>query len=1248
MRETFVVFGDPIGAGGQGAVYKAVQTSLRRIVALKRPEGRLAGPTATPTEDTRRSMTFFQEALTIALLDHPNIVQVYDIGEDASGNPYLAMKLVRGRVWSDVLSEEARSLPATEFLARHIPILLSVAQAVAFAHSRGVVHRDLNPTQIMVGEFGEVYVMDWGLAVSWRPDLLDASKNEIADALGMTPDAIANYAAPPLDRASAPAGTRAWMAPEQTLPTALEVGPWTDTYLLGGMLYHLLTLTVPHPRNADTGERTSGPVDRASVRAPHRPVPRDLEELCSRAMAHRPADRLPDVREFVRELQAHLTGSHRRSEASRLVDAAKGRVGALDEASYEGLSAVERDLTRAIELDPDHAEAASLRDAVRTRQATAALTHGDLVLAKSVASQLPEAHPESIRLKGQIAEAVARRARQSRIQRVAVASTVALLILASGLAAFAGISSSRAAGESARALLAARDKQAAEDTANLLRRIDRQRREEGELARDYALNFPMPDGNRRMATSPAELDAPRLELVAGRAALREDRLALEREHPESRELLGLEPFEFVIGEANDVLERAETKEQFLAAYAAYLRARDLRPEAESDTETGLGLAASRAGFGTSATIHLSRAREAVGLRVGPNHPDFARAVERLASAYRENRDAPESYQKYYAESLALQEDRWIESTQGILRSWTALEESAIPSEYAATLLSVAERRHGRESIEAARALWMLARSKRLAGKHTEAWKDYREAVELLERHQPPTSSDAYTAMLEVAELLSSFAKFNDAYEYLDRAMKGIERVYGPESREMFLARRSLALVYLDDAKQISGRSIMEAVLEGQQALLGPMHPETLETESILLAALARMANQDELDELDARVEDMIARLEGRLGEKHPLAVGALSARARMHDRRERAEDSVRTLLEQRARYLRGHPEGHPLVEKCDWRLVQVLSLAKKPSEAWVPLQRLKAAAEANPEDLARRWRHLRAQVFFWCDGMGRSEESVYYLALIQKDRISIGECCSEATLNSLGTLLQMGRPLFRHQERMTILRRQIQMQELSPSDNEFDRQHIWFGLVWELERSVPASSRERLHATARVVRRLEDLFRGSGVEKRTHVAMIRGITYATTLGQLLVLVDQHHPERREEVLRAAEWMLAFTKAIDPEDRGRRTAEAARHQLAGVESSLLRLGLPELPLFQEDWRRMLPPEAQSQVTMAEIMAATDRAAPPIDWERMFPEIEDWSMAPICGDPAELEAEFHDLLDRLIASGEPGPPNFEGWD
>jgi len=198
-----------IGRGGFGEVWEAVQTSLDRVVAVKRlRRDRFQNATVSRGYTRHMEEAFRREAMTAACLEHPNIVPVHDLALDNEGAPLLAMKLVRGSQWDTLMRTDFRDMPVEGFLAKHIPILLSVAQAVAFAHSRGIVHRDIKPGQVMVGEFGEVVLMDWGLAILFDATALKGSGQRLSAMLAKDPNS-----------GTSPAGTLAFMAPEQTETT---------------------------------------------------------------------------------------------------------------------------------------------------------------------------------------------------------------------------------------------------------------------------------------------------------------------------------------------------------------------------------------------------------------------------------------------------------------------------------------------------------------------------------------------------------------------------------------------------------------------------------------------------------------------------------------------------------------------------------------------------------------------------------------------------------------------------------------------------------------------------------------------------------------------------------------------------------------------------------------------------------------------------------------------------------------------
>ncbi len=372
-----------VGEGGFGQVWEGLQESLGRVIAVKRLKSEVVEARhENPATLVHLEKTFRHEALTTATLEHPNIVPVYDLGNDEFGLPLLAMKLVRGKPWDHVLVEDRRLEPP-DFLAKHIPVLMAVAQAVAFAHSRGVVHRDIKPSQVMLGEFGEVLLMDWGLAVVFDATLAKDTPLEDSD---FTPQS---------KRVTSPAGTPSYMAPEQTNKTAEGIGPWTDIFLLCGTLYYLLTATAPHQSDDSRAAFSRAmlcEIQPPAERAPWAFIPPDLAALCMKGLRSDPPSRALSARDFISALQDYLTGAGQRGEsvelvikADRLLAKAVARGG-----EYGMLAECHTMIERALSLWPQNTEAKTLRERIIMRFALAALEGRDLRLARIQAGRLDE------------------------------------------------------------------------------------------------------------------------------------------------------------------------------------------------------------------------------------------------------------------------------------------------------------------------------------------------------------------------------------------------------------------------------------------------------------------------------------------------------------------------------------------------------------------------------------------------------------------------------------------------------------------------------------------------------------------------------------------------------------------------------------------------------------------------------------------------------------------------------------------
>src|SRR6516165_9690780 len=216
---------EEIAHGGMGVVYRCRDRALGRDLAVKVLHERYRGC----ADMVRR---FIEEAQVCGQLTHPGVVPVYGLGRLADGRPFFTMKLVEGRTLQELLA--ARATPAGE-LHRYLQVFEQMAQAVAYAHSRGVWHRDLKPLNVMVGAFGEVQVMDWGLARVLNRDSHPAA----ADSSSL--HTVRSKEAEQASQAGTVLGTPAYMAPEQARGEIDWVDQRADVFGLGAILCEILT-----------------------------------------------------------------------------------------------------------------------------------------------------------------------------------------------------------------------------------------------------------------------------------------------------------------------------------------------------------------------------------------------------------------------------------------------------------------------------------------------------------------------------------------------------------------------------------------------------------------------------------------------------------------------------------------------------------------------------------------------------------------------------------------------------------------------------------------------------------------------------------------------------------------------------------------------------------------------------------------------------------------------------------------------
>jgi len=291
-----------INRGGMGIIYQVLDKSLERPSAMK-----VALPATI--QDRESAAIFVREACLTAQLEHPNIVPVHDLGKTPGGAVYYTMKLVDGEPLNRVL-EQIRKGNA-EYRRRYdlferLTIFLKVCHAMAFAHARQIIHRDIKPENIMVGAYGEVLLMDWGLA-----KIIGTPDEETPAGTAAPADSVVSLARQYSTTSGMIKGTPAYMAPEQAAGHTDEVDFQTDIFLLGATLFHIVTLRPPYVgRTADEviARAVLGTIPNPAAVAPGEQLPEELCRIISKAMAAQKADRYATVDELSDDLSALLAG----------------------------------------------------------------------------------------------------------------------------------------------------------------------------------------------------------------------------------------------------------------------------------------------------------------------------------------------------------------------------------------------------------------------------------------------------------------------------------------------------------------------------------------------------------------------------------------------------------------------------------------------------------------------------------------------------------------------------------------------------------------------------------------------------------------------------------------------------------------------------------------------------------------------------------------------------------------------------
>ncbi len=356
--------GAVIGEGGMGRVLSARQRSLRREVAIKTLKRHALGREA--------SLALLREGVVTGALEHPNIVPVHAIGCDEHGRPLLVMKRIEGVSWGTLLRDPEHPAWSSMFddasrLESHLGILASVCNALHFAHRRGIVHRDVKPDNVMVGAFGEVYLVDWGIAVRMHA------------------------------RATSVVGTLAYMAPEMVFGEPVDAR--TDVYLLGATLHEVLTGSERH--GGHTLEAVLLAAAKSTPIAYGPKIAEELAHLCNQATHLEPSQRPESALAFRQAIHDHLR--HRGAISlceSALASLEKARACGHDEEGnarrQKLLHEAHFGFRQALRDWPESSAARRGMDTTIETMIDVELSQGDVAGARALLDELPHARPDLV------------------------------------------------------------------------------------------------------------------------------------------------------------------------------------------------------------------------------------------------------------------------------------------------------------------------------------------------------------------------------------------------------------------------------------------------------------------------------------------------------------------------------------------------------------------------------------------------------------------------------------------------------------------------------------------------------------------------------------------------------------------------------------------------------------------------------------------------------------------------------------
>ncbi len=799
--------GDEVGRGGMGVVHRARDLALDREVAVKLLQERYV---AAPSAAAR----FVEEARITGQLQHPGIPAVYHVGKLADGRPFLAMKLIKGHTLAD-------DRPA----AGAVPgVFEAVCQAVGYAHSKGVIHRDLKPQNVMVGAFGEVQVMDWGLAKvltsggvhPYRPSADPDATRHAGTEIRTLRDSDGSFT-----QAGSVLGTPAFMPPEQAAGELTKIDRRADVFALGAMLCWLLTGKPPYTGDDADSVRVAavrGNTADAFARLDGCGADPGLTALCKRCLAFDPADRPADAGELVAEVAKLRTAAEDRAKRAEL-GAAEERVRRRLQLRLGGLVAavllagvigttvglVRADQARAeAETKRSEAEAARQAEAEQKQEAEAKEVEANAVAGFFQNKVFAAAGPKG--QNGGLGKSVT-------LREAIIASLPALT---EGFTAQPLVEARLRHGLGV-TFLDLGDGQTAVDQFERAQAIyDRQ------LGPDHSRTLKSLSG---MATSYDILGRHAHALPLREKALAGRQRTLPPEHPDTLSTRSdLANSYFFLGRNVDAMK---LREEILAACE-----RTLPPDDPTTLVCTNNLAVSYKSAGRNADALRLWEKTLAGHQrtLPPDHPDTLRSMYNLASSY---------------ESLGRKLDalRLFEET-------LSAYERTLPPDHPDTL----------------RAKGGLARSYNNAGRIPDAIRLFEETLTAYKRTLPTDHPDTLEMMENLANSYRKIGRIPDSIRLQKEALAEKRRALPPDDPSTLASKNMLAAVYLEAGKFADALPLHEEALATCRRIHPSDHPDTLSRMNDLALSYSGLGRHREAVDL---IRDTVARTAATQGATHP-------------------------------------------------------------------------------------------------------------------------------------------------------------------------------------------------------------------------------------------------------------------------------------------------------------------------------------------------------------------------------------------